>query len=604
MRLSYCPRCLSELKNTAVCPHCGPTDGVRALRPHHLPPGTILGGRVFLGLSRGEDGSFIRYDARRLDTGEKAVLWELFPTGALQREPGGRLRVTDSKRMEELLFAPPLPQGWQGELFPSGGTLYGLPVGNMGDEPVCKTAETRSDAPIPSEPSPPGPPQDLAFGPTPSFQEPPEALSFPAVPMPTVLFLPPADPPAKAGPSVTAPDTPPEAASKESPHPDELPEKKAERSAASPDLEATAAERLPAHPPTLQRPHFSRRRGSLARSAVLLLAALFVAGLLLPQTARAVENTAQQVLNHLLHKREALPKSVDAAVTPPAPLPFPEAAADLNSLIPGGFCQTDGVTLLCCGGDLRLYAESAGERKVLRLNGTALFPLLTEDGLYFVEYGSEGCAICHLAAGASYAEELYVSREELSFLSLWEGKLWFLEGDRLRTLERDGGTETKASGSGLRDLGLTEAGPAWLDDQGLWRKPEGEDPLLLIDRCLSWQFRAGLFYCTTGDEILVLNLLGETLRSYPISCEAISIVSDRLYYADRDTIGCLDLKSGGSESVLEGLPSPAQRLTAVSWQGSDLLWYLTEEDEGRKAWLVRLEGSHWQASLLSTAETE
>lgn len=86
MNQQYCPRCMNPLGGGRdVCPGCGARAGDYQPAPHHLRPGTVLGGKYAVGAVLGEGGFGITYIGRDINLDLRVAIKEYFPSGVVNR---------------------------------------------------------------------------------------------------------------------------------------------------------------------------------------------------------------------------------------------------------------------------------------------------------------------------------------------------------------------------------------------------------------------------------------------------------------------------------------------------------------------------------------
>lgn len=89
----FCPYCMSRVAPGQNCPTCGLTQGAYTPAPHHLPLGTILGGRYLVGRVLGEGGFGITYIGCDLRLEMKVAIKEYFPVDRVSRFADSSLSV-------------------------------------------------------------------------------------------------------------------------------------------------------------------------------------------------------------------------------------------------------------------------------------------------------------------------------------------------------------------------------------------------------------------------------------------------------------------------------------------------------------------------------
>lgn len=94
MALPFCPYCMTSLNGADRCPQCGRMAHGYKAPAHHLPPGTLLGGRYALGRSLGEGGFGITYVGLDLVLGLKVAIKEYYPSSIAMRTSSSSLQVT------------------------------------------------------------------------------------------------------------------------------------------------------------------------------------------------------------------------------------------------------------------------------------------------------------------------------------------------------------------------------------------------------------------------------------------------------------------------------------------------------------------------------
>lgn len=84
MEPNFCVYCMNSISDD-LCNHCHRTPGQYTAAPHHLQPGTILGGKYMVGAVLGEGGFGITYIGRDINLDIKVAIKEYFPSGAVNR---------------------------------------------------------------------------------------------------------------------------------------------------------------------------------------------------------------------------------------------------------------------------------------------------------------------------------------------------------------------------------------------------------------------------------------------------------------------------------------------------------------------------------------
>ena len=119
-----CPGCMHELPPEGdVCPKCGwRRDGKNA--PHQLPPGTLLGGKYYVGAALREDRNGITYIAYDINAGERLEVTEYYPQATATRHEGGYNVSTMTRDESALAYLNTLPR--RRETFLENGTAYAV----------------------------------------------------------------------------------------------------------------------------------------------------------------------------------------------------------------------------------------------------------------------------------------------------------------------------------------------------------------------------------------------------------------------------------------------------------------------------------------------
>ena len=86
MSTSYCPYCRSKLDAADMCPTCDLNPTTYVVKPHHLPPGTMLMDRYQIGRVLGEGGFGITYLAIDGTLERRVAIKEYFPNGNVTRD--------------------------------------------------------------------------------------------------------------------------------------------------------------------------------------------------------------------------------------------------------------------------------------------------------------------------------------------------------------------------------------------------------------------------------------------------------------------------------------------------------------------------------------
>jgi len=84
MEQNFCVHCMNPI-NEDICSACGKSVKEYQVAPHHLAPGTILGGKYVVGAVLGEGGFGITYIGREINLDIKVAIKEYFPSGVVNR---------------------------------------------------------------------------------------------------------------------------------------------------------------------------------------------------------------------------------------------------------------------------------------------------------------------------------------------------------------------------------------------------------------------------------------------------------------------------------------------------------------------------------------
>ncbi len=84
MSQKYCIHCMSPMEGD-ICGVCGKRTDEYQAAPHHLQPGSILGGKYIVGAVLGEGGFGITYIGRETTLDIKVAIKEYYPSGAVNR---------------------------------------------------------------------------------------------------------------------------------------------------------------------------------------------------------------------------------------------------------------------------------------------------------------------------------------------------------------------------------------------------------------------------------------------------------------------------------------------------------------------------------------
>ena len=84
MDQKFCAHCMSSTSED-ICSVCGKNINEYQAAPHHLQPGTILGGKYLVGAVLGEGGFGITYIGREINLDIKVAIKEYFPSGVVNR---------------------------------------------------------------------------------------------------------------------------------------------------------------------------------------------------------------------------------------------------------------------------------------------------------------------------------------------------------------------------------------------------------------------------------------------------------------------------------------------------------------------------------------
>ncbi|WP_195451409.1 leucine-rich repeat domain-containing protein [Anaeromassilibacillus sp. 1001302B_160321_C8] len=84
MEQNFCVHCMNSTSDD-ICGVCGKNKKEYQPAPHHLQPGTILGGKYVVGAVLGEGGFGITYIGREINLDIKVAIKEYFPSGVVNR---------------------------------------------------------------------------------------------------------------------------------------------------------------------------------------------------------------------------------------------------------------------------------------------------------------------------------------------------------------------------------------------------------------------------------------------------------------------------------------------------------------------------------------
>ena len=84
MDQKFCAHCMNSTSED-ICSVCGKNINEYQVAPHHLQPGTILGGKYLVGAVLGEGGFGITYIGREINLDIKVAIKEYFPSGVVNR---------------------------------------------------------------------------------------------------------------------------------------------------------------------------------------------------------------------------------------------------------------------------------------------------------------------------------------------------------------------------------------------------------------------------------------------------------------------------------------------------------------------------------------
>ena len=94
MGVMFCPHCMREIPSWKTCPHCGKNPGAYQSLPHHLPIGSVLGHRYYMGRVLGEGGFGITYLGFDAKLERRVAIKEYFPRTMVQRNNTTTSEVT------------------------------------------------------------------------------------------------------------------------------------------------------------------------------------------------------------------------------------------------------------------------------------------------------------------------------------------------------------------------------------------------------------------------------------------------------------------------------------------------------------------------------
>ena len=83
-----CYKCMEEISDATVCPHCGYLQNQTAENKQYLAPGTVLGGVYTVGIVLGSGGFGVTYIGWDENLRRKVAIKEYFPSSLSTRIPG------------------------------------------------------------------------------------------------------------------------------------------------------------------------------------------------------------------------------------------------------------------------------------------------------------------------------------------------------------------------------------------------------------------------------------------------------------------------------------------------------------------------------------
>ena len=93
MEQNFCVYCMNSTSDD-ICNQCGKSASQYNAAPHHLQPGTILGGKYVVGAVLGEGGFGITYIGRDINLDIKVAIKEYFPSGVVNRNNTSSTEIT------------------------------------------------------------------------------------------------------------------------------------------------------------------------------------------------------------------------------------------------------------------------------------------------------------------------------------------------------------------------------------------------------------------------------------------------------------------------------------------------------------------------------
>lgn len=93
MEQNFCVYCMNSSSDD-ICSQCGKSASQYNAAPHHLQPGTILGGKYVVGAVLGEGGFGITYIGRDINLDIKVAIKEYFPSGVVNRNNTSSTEIT------------------------------------------------------------------------------------------------------------------------------------------------------------------------------------------------------------------------------------------------------------------------------------------------------------------------------------------------------------------------------------------------------------------------------------------------------------------------------------------------------------------------------